>query len=58
MTDWQTYRNGNRSFNYHAAPTNNRALMAFRTEIAKLASGAHPMQRADESQLDSHEPAD
>jgi len=47
-----------RYFNYHAVPTNNRALVAFRTEIAKLASGAHPTQRADEPQPDSREPAD
>jgi len=45
MISWQTM------------PTNYRAL-AFRTEVAKLASGAHLTQRADESQLDWHEPAD
>ena len=42
MISWQTM------------PTNYRALV-FRTEIAKLASSAHLTQRADESQLDSHE---
>jgi len=58
MTDWQSIGTATRYFNYDAVPTNNRALVAFRTEIAKLASDAHPTQRADESQLDSHEPAD
>jgi hypothetical protein len=46
-------------FNYHAVPTNSRALVAFRDrDRQELASGAYPTQRAGESQLGRHEPAD
>jgi hypothetical protein len=46
-------------FNYHAVPTNSRALVAFRTEIVKSWHRVLTRtQRAGDSQLGPHEPAD
>ena len=45
-------------FNYHAVPTNFRALVAFRTRYANAGNGTHPTQPADRSQLGTDEPAD